>query len=177
MTIADGSLILAADLDALTLADLALLRADNARLPGYHPLTFTFQGLVGPPSATPANRRKARFVVPQNMLVDTLAVITTPANSAAATITATVSAGGILDDWAMTVTGTLDTVAKKQARLLFDGTMSAKPGLNQATTSRVVRLLPKGAIVDVEVSTTNTLGSMVATIIVCSRIQLARGLA
>jgi hypothetical protein len=174
MTIADGSLILAADLDALTLADLVLLQADNARLPGYHPLTFTFQGLM---STTAANKRTARFVVPQNMLVDTLAVITTPANSAAATITATVSAGGILDDWSMAVTGTLDTVAKKQARLLFDGTMSAKPGLNQATTSRVVRLLPKGAIVDVEVSTTNTLGSMVATIIVCSRIQLARGLA
>ena len=134
MTIADGSLILAADLDALTLADLAILQADNARLPGYHPLTFTFQGLM---STTAANKRKARFVVPQNMLVDTLAVMTTAANSAAATITAGVSAGGILDDWAMEVTGTLDTVAKKQTRLLFDGTMSAKPGLNQSTTSRV----------------------------------------
>ena len=173
MTIADGSLILAADLNALTLADLALLQADNARLPGYHPLTFTFQGLMS--STTPANRRKARFVVPQNMLVDTLAVMTTAANSAAATITARVSAGGILDDWAMEVTGTLDTVAKKQTRLLYDGTMSAKPGVDQATTSRVVRLLPKGAIVDVEVSTTNTLGTMVATIVLCSRIQLARG--
>lgn len=173
MTIADGSLILAADLDALTLADLALLQADNARLPGYHPLTFTFQGLM---STTAANKRKARFVVPQNMLVDTLAVMTTAANSAAATITARVSAGGILDDWAMEVTGTLDTVAKKQTRLLFDGTMSAKPGLNQSTTSRVVRLLPKGAIVDIDVSTTNTLGTMVATIVLCSRIQLARGL-
>lgn len=173
MTIADGSLILAADLDALTLADLAILQADNARLPGYHPLTFTFQGLM---STTAANKRKARFVVPQNMLVDTLAVMTTAANSAAATITAGVSAGGILDDWAMEVTGTLDTVAKKQTRLLFDGTMSAKPGLNQSTTSRVVRLLPKGAIVDIDVSTTNTLGTMVATIVLCSRIQLARGL-
>lgn len=173
MTIADGSLILAADLDALTLADLAILQADNARLPGYHPLTFTFQGLM---STTAANKRKARFVVPQNMLVDTLAVMTTAANSAAATITARVSAGGILDDWAMEVTGTLDTVAKKQTRLLFDGTMSAKPGLNQSTTSRVVRLLPKGAIVDIDVSTTNTLGTMVATIVLCSRIQLARGL-
>lgn len=173
MTIADGSLILAADLDALTLADLVLLQADNARLPGYHPLTFTFQGLV---ASTAANRRTARFVVPQNMLVDTLAVMTTAANSAAATITARVSAGGILDDWAMEVTGTLDTVAKKQARLLFDGTMSAKPGVDQATTSRVVRLLPKGAIVDVDVSTTNTLATMVATIVLCSRIHLARGL-
>lgn len=173
MTIADGSLILAADLDALTLADLAILQADNARLPGYHPLTFTFQGLM---STTAANKRKARFVVPQNMLVDTLAVMTTAANSSTATITARVSAGGILDDWAMEVSGTLDTVAKKQTRLLYDGTMSAKPGLDQATTSRVVRLLPKGAIVDVEVSTTNTLGTMVATIILCSRIQLARGL-
>lgn len=172
MTIADGSLILAADLNALTLADLALLRTDNARLPGYHPLTFTFQGLL---SSTAANKRKARFVVPYNMLVDTLAVMTTAANSSAATITARVSAGGILDDWAMEVTGTLDTVAKKQARLLYDGTMSAKPGLDQSTTSRVVRLLPKGAIVDVEVSTTNTLGTMVATIVLCSRIQLARG--
>lgn len=173
MTIADGSLILAADLNALTLADLALLQADNARLPGYHPLTFTFQGLM---SSTTPNKRKARFVVPQNMLVDTLAVMTTAANSAAATITARVSAGGILDDWAMEVTGTLDTVAKKQTRLLYDGTMSAKPGVDQATTSRVVRLLPKGAIVDVEVSTTNTLATMVVTIILCSRIQLARGL-
>lgn len=172
MTIADGSLILAADLNALTLADLVLLQADNARLPGYHPLTFTFQGLL---SSTAANKRKARFVVPCNMLVDTLAVMTTAANSAAATITARVSAGGILDDWAMEVTGTLDTVAKKQTRLLYDGTMSAKPGLDQATTSRVVRLLPKGAIVDVEVSTTNTLGTMVATIVLCSRIHLARG--
>jgi hypothetical protein len=109
------------------------------------------------------------------MLVDTLAVITTPATSSAATITATVSAGGILDDWSMTVTGTLDTIAKKQARLLFDGTMEAKPGLNQATTSRVVRLLPKGAIVDVDVSTTNVLATMTATIILCCRARLARG--
>jgi hypothetical protein len=110
------------------------------------------------------------------MLVDTLAVITTPATSAAATITARVSAGGILDDWAMEVTGTLDTIAKKQARLLFDGTMTAKPGLNQATTSRVVRLLPKGAIIDVNVSTTNALATMVATIVLCSRSSLARGI-
>jgi hypothetical protein len=87
-----------------------------------------------------------------------------------------VSAGGILDDWAMEVTGTLDTVAKKQARLLFDGNMDAKPGLNQSTTSRVVRLLPKGAIIDVNVSTTNALATMVATIVLCSRSSLARGI-
>ena len=173
MTIADGSLILATDLDGLTLTELGLLRTDNARLPGYHPLTFTFQGLV---DTTTANRRRATFVVPYNMLVDALSVITTPANSSASTITARVSAGGILDDWAMEVTGTLDTVAKKQTRLLYDGTMSAKPGLDQATTSRVVRLLPKGAIVDVTIETTNTLASMVATVILCSRIQMARGL-
>ena len=174
MTIANGSTILAADLNALTTTSLGLIQADNARLPGYAPIVFTFQGLV---AGTVLARRKARFVVPVNMLIDTLAVITTPATSAAATITATVSAGGILDDWSMSVTGTLDTIAKKQARLLFDGTMLAKPGLNQSTTSRVVRLLPKGAIVDVEVVTTNALATMVATIVLCSRLRLARGVA
>ena len=172
MAITNGQLITAADLNAMTTASLALLQADNARLPGYVPMVFTFQGLI---NSTVAARRRARFVVPTNLLVDTLAVITTPANSSGATITATVSAGGILDDWSMEVSGTLDTIAKKQARLLFDGTMEAKPGLNQATTSRVVRLLPKGAIVDVEVSTTNTLATMVATVILCCRSRLARG--
>lgn len=172
MSITNGQLITKADLDALTTTQLALLQADNARLPGYVPLVFTFQGLV---ASLAAARRTARFVAPVNLLVDTLAVITTPATSAAATITATVSAGGILDDWSMEVTGTLDTIAKKQARLLFDGTMDAKPGLNQATTSRVVRLLPKGAIVDVDVSTTNVLATMTATIILCCRSRLARG--
>lgn len=172
MAITNGSLITAADLNTMTTAALAILQADNARLPGYAPLVFTFQGLI---ATTVAARRRTRFVVPSNLLVDTLAVITTPANSAAATITATVSAGGILDDWSMTVTGTLDTVQKKQARLLYDGTMAAKPGLNQSTTSRVVRLLPKGAIVDVNISTTNTLATMVATIVLCCRCRLARG--
>lgn len=172
MAITNGNLITAADLNALTTTQLGIIQADNARLPGYAPLVFTFQGLI---NTTVAARRRARFVVPANLLVDTLAVITTPANSSAATITATVSAGGILDDWSMTVTGTLDTIAKKQARLLYDGTMAAKPGLNQATTSRVVRLLPKGAIVDVDISTTNTLATMVATVILCCRCRLARG--
>jgi hypothetical protein len=174
MSITNGASIAAADLNALTTTQLGLIQADNARLPGYAPIIFTFQGLV---SGVALARRRARFVVPVNMLVDTLAVITTPATSSAATITATVSAGGILDDWAMTVTGTLDTIAKKQARLLFDGTMEAKPGLDQATTSRVVRLLPKGSIVDVEVDTTNALTTMVATIVLCSRSRLARGTA
>ena len=173
MTVANGSTILAADLNALTSLSLVLMRTDNRRLPGYAPLIFTFQNLI---NGTPAARRTARFVVPVNMLVDTLAVITSPATSSAATITATVSAGGILDDWAMEVTGTLDTVTKKQSRLLFDGTMTAKPGLNQSTTSRVVRLLPKGAIIDVTVSTTNALATMVATIVLCSRSSLARGI-
>jgi hypothetical protein len=174
MPITNGSTILAADLNALTTTSLGLIQADNARLPGYAPIVFTFQGLV---ASAPAAQRRARFVAPVNLLVDTLAVMTTPANSAAATITATVSAGGILDDWSMTRTGTLDTIGKKQTRLLYDGTMNAKPGLNQATTSRVVRLLPKGSIVDVEVETTNTLTTMVATIVICSRCYLARGVA
>lgn len=173
MTVANGTTILAADLNALTTTSLTSMRTDNRRLPGYAPLIFTFQGLV---ASTTAARRTARFVVPVNMLIDTLAIITSPATSSAATITATVSAGGILDDWSMTVTGTLDTVTKKQSRLLYDGTMLAKPGLNQSTTSRVVRLLPKGAIVDVNVSTTNALTSMVATIVLCSRSSLARGI-
>ena len=173
MTVANGSTILATDLNALTTTQLGLIQVDNARLPGYAPLIFTFHGLI---NGTPAARRTARFVVPVNMLVDTLAVITTPADSAASTITATVSAGGILDDWSMKVTGTLDTIAKKQSRLLYDGTMLAKPGLNQSTTSRVVRLLPKGAIVDVNVSTTNSLANMVVTIVLCSSSRLARGI-
>ena len=173
MTVANGSTILAADLNALTTTQLGLIQADNARLPGYAPVIFTFQGLVA--TTVPA-RRRARFIVPANMLVDTLAIITSPATSNTATITATVSAGGILDDFSMEVTGTLDTVTKKQSRLLYDGTMLAKPGLNQSTTSRVVRLLPKGAIVDVTVSTTNALATMVATIVLCSRSRLARGI-
>jgi hypothetical protein len=174
MAITNGSSITSADLNAMTTTSLGLIQIDNARLPGYAPLIFTFQNLT---ASTSLARRKARFVVPVNMLVDTLAIITTPATSSASTITATVSAGGILDDWAMAVTGTLDTIAKKQARLLFDGTMLAKPGLNQATTSRVVRLLPKGSIVDVEVSTTNAATAMCATIVICGRARLARGIA
>lgn len=175
MTIVNGSTILAADLNAMALSSLALLQDDNARLPGAIPLTVEFHGLV---ASTDSYRRRARIVIPTDMLLESIIVQTSPANSAAATITVDLTGDGALPAFACRVTGTLGTAGvTKQGRLLFDNSMVANPGVTPELTSRVARLLPRGSTILLTVETTNTLNTMVAQVTLAGRSRLAREIA
>lgn len=167
MTVANGSIILAADLNTLVTPSLALMRTDNARLPGGVPFTMEFHGV------TDVSPRSCRIVIPVDMLVESIAVQTSAA-SAASTITVDVTGDGALPVFAMRVTGTTSAGLKKQSRLLFDNTMTANPGVSPETTSRVGRILPRGSTVDVFVTTSNTLATMIVQVVIVARSRLAR---
>lgn len=158
MTIANGSPITAADLNALTTTELALLEADNAGLPGVTHVSRQFFGIV---AGTTAYRRKSIWVVPANILVESVAVQTAD-HTAASTTTVTID-----DNIGLTpfqVSGTTGAGRTQMARRLFDGTKT-NVGKDFSTTSRVVWVLLKGSVVTIEVTTTS--------VAVASAIQVA----
>lgn len=176
MTIGNGSIVLAADLNAMALPALSLLQADNARLPGGAPISLCFPGLV---AGLARYRTTKKIVIPVDMLVEAIAVQTSPA-TAASTITVDITGDGALPNFAMRVTGTLAAAGvTKQARLLFDGSQTnmAKGNVDPALTSRVPRLLSQGGTITVIVSTTNVLATMAAQVVIIGRSRLARGTA
>jgi hypothetical protein len=83
MTIADGSAILASDLNALTTAQLALMQADNAQLPQLIRHNIYFHGMV---AASSPITTFSTFVVPWSMHLMAVAV-RTAAFTAASTLT------------------------------------------------------------------------------------------
>ena len=116
-----------------------------------------------------------KFVVPGDIYVESLCVQTTTASSTAATITVDVTGDGVLPPWTMRISDTLTTGAsKKHSRLLYDNGGSANPGVTPELTSRALRLLPKGSTVTISVSTTNTLATMEAVIVLACRQYRAR---
>lgn len=154
MSIANGFSVEAADLNATGQIPLGRAQADNAQLPLGHEYVATFQNLVGGGSPTPVNRSKAVFVVPYDCFVESLAVVANDMTNGAS-LTVALSCPGVLDAFPVAVTTTLVSGALKVSRFLFDnskanataGYMSANPAL---------RLLPKGATVTVNTSTTST---------------------
>lgn len=173
MTIANGQPVIAAELNNLNGADMENLRGDNERSPGGVLFHCQFPGLV---ASTPARRSKRVLVIPVDMYVDSLAVQTTP-GTAASTISVEVTGDGALPNFAMRLEGVLSsTLVKKHPRLLFDNNLSAKPGVDPALTSRVMRLLPKGSTITITVSTTNAVATMECQVTLCGRSYFAREL-
>jgi hypothetical protein len=172
MTIGNGFPVLAADLNSLGSTSRENMREIMQRLPGALYIDALFSRLT----ATSAEAtRRMKFVVPADIYVESLCVQTTTANSTAATITVNVTGDGVLPPWAFEVRDTLGTGAtKKHARLLFDNGGTANPGVTPELTSRALRLLPKGSTVTLSVSTTNTLATMEAYIVLVCRQYRAR---
>lgn len=172
MAIANGSPVLAGDLNSLGSTSREDMRAVLQILPGALYIDALFSRLT---TSSASAARRMKFVVPFDIYVESVCVQTTTANSAAATITVDVTGDGVLPPWAMRVSDTLTTGAsKKHARLLFDNGGSANPGVTPELTSRALRLLPKGSTVTVSVEATNTLATMECVIVLVCRQYRAR---
>lgn len=139
MAIANGQVILAADLDALTTAQLAACATDAAQLPLGGEVSFIFSGalLVAPAYNV------ATWVAPYDCLLEVMAVQSAD-NTAASTATVSLYAPGILDAFPVTVAGAVGAGITKLTRVLYDNV-----GLGNARTARVI---PKGATVEVRAS-------------------------
>lgn len=149
MTVANGSAILAADLAALTTAQLAALQADNAQLPGALALHFHFQNLVA--STLPYAAKKI-LVVPFDFYLETLSV---EANNHTAASTTTVRIDEPLGTWPTEVTGATGAGNTALSRLLYDNART-KPRRDFATQSRAFRMFNKGSTLALTATTTNT---------------------
>jgi hypothetical protein len=172
MAIANGNPVLAADLNALGGASRVAMQAVMQRLPGALYIDALFSRLTD--TSAEATRRM-KFVVPADIYVESLCVQTTAANSTASTIAVNVTGDGVLPPWAFQISDTLGTGAtKKHARLLYDNGGTANPGVTPELTGRALRLLPKGSTVTLSVSTTNTLATMEAYIVLVCRQYRAR---
>lgn len=171
MSITNGSTILAADLNAMALPALVNTRVDNARLPGGVELMATLVGVV---DTTPAYRSKVRVVVPVDMRVESVAVQCSP-GTVGAVVVVDVTGDGALPNFAMQVRATLTAGLAKAARLLFDNTMTANPGVTPSLTSRVGRLLTRGSTITITVtSATNVVATMVTQVVIVGRSSHAR---
>jgi hypothetical protein len=172
MPIANGSPVLASDLVVLGETARSDMREIMQRIPGALYIDALFSRLT---DTSPAATRRMKFVVPADIYVESLCVQTTAANSTASTITVNVTGDGVLPPWAFQISDTLGTGAtKKHARLLYDNGGTANPGVTPELTGRALRLLPKGSTVTLTVSTTNTLATMEAVIILACRQYRAR---
>ncbi len=167
MTIANGSPILAADLNGLTTAQLALLQADNAALPAVFHANRQFFGVV---ASTPAYRRKSIWVPPANILVESVAV---QASDHTAASTTTVRITDNVGLFPFAVSGTTGAGRTQLARRLFDGTKT-NVGKDFATTSRVVWVLLKGSRVTIEVETTSVAAASAVQVVIVGRQFIGR---
>ena len=167
MTIANGSPITAADLNALTTTELALLQTDNASPPGITHVSRQFFGVV---AGTAAHRRKSIWVVPANILVESVAVQTSDHTAASTT---TVRVTDNIGLFPFEVTGMTGAGRTQMARRLFDGTKT-NVGKDFATTSRVVWALLKGSIVTIEVETTSVAVASAIQVVIVGRQFIGR---
>ena len=171
MTIANGSTILAADLNTMAQPALVNTRVDNTRLPGGVEFIATLVGVV---ATTPSYRSKVRVVVPVDMRVESIALQTSP-GTVGAVVTVDVTGDGALPNFAMRSQVTLTAGLAKSSRRFFDNTMAANPGVNPELTSRVGRLLPRGSTITITVSApANLLATMVTQVVIIGRSNLAR---
>ncbi len=159
MTISNGSAVLAADLDAMTTTQLAAMATDTAQLPLGGEVSFIFAGIVTGVTYT------ARWVAPYDCLIEVVAVQAADF-TAASTAIVSLSAPGILDAFPVTITGATGAGITKLARVLYDNV-----GLGNARTLRVI---PKGAIVDINASTTSAAAASQMQVVIVYRSFFAR---
>lgn len=161
MTIGNGQIILAADLNAMNTSLMALVQADNAQLPGGLELNWTFPNLV---TGTAAQRRKSSFPVPWDCYVEALTAETID-HTAASTFTASLTGDGNLINFPrpapsagvtipfITVTVTGAVGLSKGARLGRDNTKTAPK--SSAATTKAFTVIPRGSTISLSVSSTS----------------------
>lgn len=169
MTISNGSVITAADLASLTTAPLLAMRVDNAQVPCGEQINFPFNGLV---ASTPAASRTAVFVLPHDILVETVGCNTFLMTAASrTTVTVVCDATPTMP---IVVESATSAALVRFARLAFDGVLSSKTDKDFSTTSRAVRVWPRGSTVTVTVSTTSVATTSTCHVYLSGRSFLAR---
>lgn len=171
MTIADGQLITAADLNAMTTSALALIRADNARLAGVVNHSYTSFNII---AGTSPLLRTWKFVVPVDTIVDWVHMQgcqhTNPS-----TTTIAITADGAAAAFPITLTGSTGSSGRVRfSSALYDNTVTNVAD-NFETTSRVLRVWPKGTTVTVVITTTNAVVASSIGFNICGRSFYSRG--
>lgn len=150
MTLANGSTILATDLNAMFPAPLATMAADNAQLPAGAHVPFKFDGIV---ASTTAERTKCIFVVPFDVFIEAMAV-TTNGMTNPSTVTVAVTGDGALPNFPISVTQVVTAAFTNLVRVVFDGT-KGRVGKFAMASNRAIRVFPRGSTITVSVTTTN----------------------
>jgi hypothetical protein len=157
VTIANGSAIVKADLDAMTNTALALIRADNAQLPLAYPFTFHFRALRAGGAPTPEYARRARFVAPRDLWLEAISL---GVWNMGGTTTATLQQTGSGDALAfmpasVSVAGAGAASLAHATRTLYDNTRG-NPRSSALAANPVFRAIPKGTPMTLQLETTNT---------------------
>lgn len=166
MSITNGSAVTKTDLDSMLTMSLVLVATDNAQLPTGFQWHATFPNLV---ASTPIRCRKAVFVAPCDLLLETVA-LEAGDHTAASTTQVAVTAGATVDDlasttdleadprnlvfWPHKVSATTGAGTTLCARVMFDGTKT-NPKSDFTATSRAARVVLAGSTIVVSVSTTS----------------------
>lgn len=161
MTIANGSAIALADINAMTTTALGNVRTDNAQLPIALEWTVPFRAMRSNAPITPEYARRAFLVAPRDLWLDTLTLKVHGLNG---TTTATIEQEAAVGTALAFISATVSVVGAGAAatasavRTLYDNTRaSAKSAL--IPVNPVFRTVPKGTRMRMTLTTTNTLGS------------------
>lgn len=171
MPITNGSTVLAADLNGMATTALALVQADNAHLPAGLELHLHFPGLV---AATDLTLRRAVFVAPIDLLLESVAVETGNHTAASTSTVKVVSDGALMngtsdDGRGVSVTGTSATGAiDKFSRLLLDNSRT-NVAVDFASTAEAFRVFPAGSTVTVTIETTSVAVTSAAHVVLVFR--------
>lgn len=150
MTISNGSVVLAADVNGMLAVSLNDVRDDDAQLPIGAEFNILFPNLV---AGTIALSRRFEFVAPCDLLVESMAVQAADMTPAS-TLTVRLTGNGPITNWPITVTGTVGAGVVALPRLLFD---NSKTNVSKdfATTAQAFRVFPKGSTIVVFAETTS----------------------
>lgn len=139
MTIQEGSVIQASDLNDVWTDALALIQEDNDEVPGVYWHQWRFQNLT---SGTASHRRTGTLILPDDSLIENVAVT---AGEMSGTLRVVISGANLLET--ITVTGSVSAGFSK---------------LSRYTGPRQVLL--RGSEITVTVSTTDSSGVQVAQV-------------
>jgi hypothetical protein len=182
VTLANGSAILASDLDGITESARALLRTDAQRVPLGLALNFHFQGLTAALYGTNPERFRSVFITPWDCWVETIAVRTgefTAASTISATITGPTDSEGeeisITAAFPLVVpAGTVGANTTRLSRLLYDGT-ATRAGAGYMQSNRASRLLLAGMTYTLQLAVTgNAVANSMAQVCLLLRQAWAR---
>lgn len=172
MSITNGSLITAADLNAMTSTALGQLRTDNAQLPLGKRLNLSFSGLTAAIVAASPQLCRKTIVVPFDCYVEVLAV-TASGMTAASTTTVAIAGDGALPNFPISATATTGAGVVEFGRTLFDGT-KGRVGKANMPTNQAFRAFTQGSTLTITATTTSVAANAVLQVEIVIRSFLGR---